>query len=203
MKNLVLIALTLTFSQQASAAKKTGSTQLTVDTAATKINWHGSKVTGAHEGVVGVKSGSLKLSGNELVGGEVVVDMTSLKSTDMTDAKKAEKLDGHLKSDDFFQVGKYPTAVLKITKVTPVKGITAGSPTHILAGDLTILDKTNKVEFPATLTAGTDRFTGTAELKLDRTKWDIKYGSASFFKSLGDKAIHNEFTLKVSLAAKK
>jgi polyisoprenoid-binding protein YceI len=145
-----------------------------------------------------VKEGSLDISGEIITAGNVVVDMNTIKVTDIpeTDEYNA-KLVGHLKNEDFFNVTKFPEATLKIkSSEKTAKGLK-------VKGDLTMLGQTNPVEFETTLKNVGDTVTSTSTIVLDRTKWNLKYGSANFFKNLGDKAIHNEFTLVINMTAKK
>jgi polyisoprenoid-binding protein YceI len=169
----------------------------TVKTSESKVEWFGSKVTGKHNGLVSLKSGNLIMNGNKLTGGSFEMDMNSIDCTDLEGEWK-DKLVGHLKADDFFGTDKFPTANFVITKVAA--GKTAGS--NMVTGKMTIKGKTQVVTFPVVLTKEGNNVKGTAEIKLDRTKYDIRYGSASFF-NLGDKAISNDFTLKVALVASK
>ncbi len=169
-----------------------------VDPAQTKITYVGKKVTGEHTGHLKAKSGKITVKGDEITGGEVVVDMNSLTSTDITDPEYNAKFIGHMKSEDFFNTPKYPEAklVIKSSKKSD-KGLE-------VKGDMTILGQTKPVSFVVTDIKKTDSsFSGKSNLTLDRTLWGIKYGSTSFFKSLGDKAINNEFNLTIELAAKK
>ncbi|MFT4031609.1 MAG: YceI family protein [Siphonobacter sp.] len=166
-----------------------------VDPAKSSITWTGKKVTGEHSGTIAVKEGQLLVDGGKLVGGNFTVDMTSLKVTDVKDEKMNGKLVGHLTSDDFFGTSANPTSTLTITKVTPKGGID-----YEITGNLSIKGKTNPITFPATYDAKTG--VGTAKVVIDRSKYDIKYGSKSFFDNLGDKAIYDEFELDVKLATK-
>ncbi len=165
-----------------------------VDVTKSTITWIGKKVTGSHNGTIALKSGTLNVSGKNLTGGGFVIDMNSIK-----DADGSANLEGHLKADDFFGVAKFPTSELTITKVT-------GSGAKVTVnGNLTIKGITKPISFPATLALNADgTLTATAEkIVVDRTKYDIKYGSKSFFASIGDKAINDEFELSVKLVAKK
>ncbi|MCM2349909.1 MAG: YceI family protein [Bacteriovoracaceae bacterium] len=169
-----------------------------VEPSATKIVYVGKKVTGEHTGNLNVKSGKITLKGEEITGGEVVVDMNSLTSTDLTDAEYNAKYVGHMKSEDFFNTAKYPESklVIKSSKKT-AKGLE-------VKGDLTIIGQTKPVTFIVTDLKKTDAgLTGKSNLTLNRTQWGLKYGSNSFFKGLGDKAINDDFTLAIDLAAKK
>lgn len=164
----------------------------------TKIVYVGKKVTGQHTGNLTAKSGKLTLKGEEISGGEIVVDMNTLTSTDLTDAEYNAKYVGHMKSEDFFNTAKFPEAklVIKNSKKTD-KGLE-------VKGDLTIIGQTKPVTFLVTDFKKTESaVSGKSNLTLNRTLWGLKYGSNSFFKGLGDKAINDEFTLAIDLSAKK
>ncbi len=167
-----------------------------VDTKQSKLTWVGKKVTGEHSGLVPVSAGSLVLSGQKLKGGSFEADLRSLTVTDLTDAGYNAKLTGHLKNEDFFNVEKYPTAKLVITSVAPKSG-----DEYEVTGKLTIKDITNEVKFPATVKLDGDKLTANAKISVDRTKYDIKFRSKNFFENLGDKTIHDDFTLDVALVA--
>ncbi|WP_210487488.1 YceI family protein [Rufibacter aurantiacus] len=164
-----------------------------------KVNWRGTKVTGEHSGAINVAEGTLNSDGKNIYGGTFTIDMNSITCTDITDAKMNGNLVGHLKSDDFFGTAKHPKATLVITKVTPTK--TKGQ--YLVNGDLTIKGIKNPIQFPATIAHAGNQIKAKANIKVDRTKYDIKYGSGSFFDNLGDKAISNEFELNVDLVAQK
>jgi polyisoprenoid-binding protein YceI len=147
-----------------------------------------------------LKDGTVQVKGNQLVGGTLVVDMASLKNTDLTDADYNAKLVGHLKSEDFFGVEKNPTATFVITSIKPLKG-DAASNNATIAGNLTIKGKTNPLSFPAKVGVknGVAAATGTASI--DRSKYDVKYGS-TFFGAAADKAIDDVFQLSFNIIAK-
>ena len=166
-------------------------TQITkeVNTESSVVKWTGYKVTGQHEGTIMIKKGSLTFNNNVLVGGKFVIDMSTINTTDLEgDYKK--KLDGHLKDDDFFGVEKHKTASLVFTSLKQ------NGANYIVNADLTIKGITNKVKFKMQVSENS----ATADLKIDRTKFDIKYGSASFFDDLKDRAIYDEFDLNVNLS---
>ena len=186
MKLIKLIAiafLSLTF------AAFTTETVKEINVADSVVKWTGYKVTGQHEGTIMLKQGALMYNDSELVGGKFIMDMTTINTTDLEgDYKK--KLDGHLKDNDFFGVETHKTASLTFTAVKP------NGSDHIVEGDLTIKGITNKVRFNMSVTDNS----ATAKLKIDRTKFNIKYGSASFFDGLKDRAIYDEFDLNVTLS---
>lgn len=186
MKNLKSIALALavvltTLSVTAQTKK--------IDASKSSINWLAKKVTGQHNGIVSLKEGSLAFKGKALTGGTFVVDMTTLTATDLT-GEYLGKLNGHLKSDDFFGVEKFPTATLVIKKV-----VLKSAGIYSVTGDLTIKGKSNPITFDLAVAANT----ASTKFMVNRTKYDIKYGSGSFFDNLGDKAIADEFELTVAL----
>ena len=167
-----------------------------VDSSKSQITYVGKKVTGEHTGNVVIKDGTLSLKGEEITGGQLVADMNSLTSTDITDKEYNGKYVTHMKSPDFFDTAKYPTSTLKIksSKKTD-KGLE-------VKGDLTMIGQTKPVTFIVTDLKKTDSvMTGKSNLTLNRTLWGLKYGSSSFIKGLGDKAINDEFTLTVDITA--
>jgi polyisoprenoid-binding protein YceI len=153
------------------------------------ITWLGKKVTGEHSGTVNFKEGVVIFQKGKVAGGNFTVDMTSITDTDLTGDWK-EKLNGHLKSEDFFGTEKNPTATLKFTKIAA-----KGNGVYTVTADLTIKGITNPVTFD--LSAKDNA--ATATLKINRTKYGIKYGSGSFFDNLGDKTINDDFDLTVNL----
>lgn len=164
-----------------------------VDSKASVVEWKGSKVTGSsHNGTIGIKEGEVQIDGKKLTGGKIVVDMASIVNLDLTDKDYNAKLVGHLKSDDFFDVAKFPTATLAIKKADVQKD---GS--YKVKADLTLKDATHAVEFVAKPSA--DGKSATSELEFDRTVWNIRYGSGKFFKNLGDKMISDKVKLTVKL----
>ncbi|PJJ59204.1 YceI family protein [Hymenobacter chitinivorans] len=166
------------------------------------LGWVGKKVTGQHSGTIQFKSGDVEVKGAQITGGTFVIDMNSLKVTDITDADTNGKLMGHLRSDDFFSIDKNATSTFKITKITPIKGAAADANNATVTGNLTIKGITKPISFPAKIGVknGVAAASGTATI--DRTQFDIKYGSKSFFESIGDKAIDNDFTLSFNVIAK-
>lgn len=150
------------------------------------ITWTGKKILGSHTGTIDLKSGYLEMEGDALVGGMFEVDMTSLKNTDL-DPDYQVKLEGHLKSGDFFNVEEFPTATLTI------KGAKKKGNTYDVMGDLTIKGVTKAVNFQIAMGETGAR----ATVVIDRTKYGIQYGSGDFFDNLGDKSISNNFDLDV------
>ena len=170
----------------------------TADVSKSEVTWKASKVTGKHNGSVTQKDGGLQFTDGVLSGGSFTVDMTTLGSDDLEGEWKG-KLDGHLKSEDFFGVEKFPTATFNITKVA-AKG-TPGD--YKVAGDITIKETTKEIKFYAHVEDEGDMKVATADITLDRTDYDVRYGSGSFFDGLGDKTIYDDFELSVKLVSGK
>ena len=186
MKNILLKSTAILFALVLTAFTTTEKKQVDIDQSI--INWVGYKVTGQHEGTITLQEGTLEFDGDQLTGGNFVMDMTSINTTDLEGDYK-NKLDGHLKADDFFGVKKHKKATLVFTSVSK------NDTNYTIVGDLTIKGITNKITFDLIVSENT----ATTTFQIDRTKFGIKYGSASFFDGLKDKAIYNEFDLKVSL----
>lgn len=185
MKNFKTIALAFVVFASLSVTAQTKK----IDVATSSIEWLGKKVTGQHNGTVNFKEGSLTFKGNALKGGTFTVDMNSLTATDLQGEYQG-KLNGHLKADDFFGTANFPTATLVFKKIgSKAKDV------YTVTADLTIKGITKPVTFDMTVNGNT----ATTTFNIDRTKYDIKYGSKSFFDSIGNKAINDEFELKVTL----
>lgn len=177
-------------------------TTLDVDPAASTLNWTAKKVGGQHNGTVKIANGSLQVNGKKLVGGNFVMDMTSITDLDITKPESNEKLTGHLKSEDFFSVEKHPTSTFKITKAAPISGAKAGQPNYNITGDLTIKGTTNPVTFPAMVKVDGSNAEATAKIEVDRIKYDIKYRSG-LLGTAADKIIDDIFVMDVKLVAGK
>ena len=161
-----------------------------INTEKSTINWLGKKIGGQHEGLINIKSGKLEEKGGKIVSGSFVIDMTSITNTDLTDASYNQKLVGHLKSDDFFGIEKFPTANLNITKATKFSNGKAS-----VTGDVTIKGKTETITFDVVKKGNSY----SAKIEIDRSKHNVRFGSTSFFDSLGDKAIDDLFILDIKL----
>ncbi len=166
--------------------------RLNADIEKTTLHWLGEKVLGEHNGTVKLIDGWLDWQDNKIVSGEFTIDMKRIKDDD-----GSERLESHLKSDDFFGVEQYPESKLVVTGSESFDKGTA-----LVKGDLTIKGITHPIEFKATIQkedVGTWFF---ANITVDRTKYNVRYGSGAFFDNLGDKMIYDEFKLKVNLLVK-
>ena len=154
-----------------------------------KVVWKGYKVSGSHKGIISIKSGHLNFDKEILTGGYFEIDMSTIIVTDLEGEYKGN-LEGHLKSDDFFGVEKFPSASLNFTEVK-----STGENSYKVTGDITIKGNTESISFNLSVY----RNKANASLKIDRTKFDVRYGSTSFFDGLKDKAIYDEFDIVADL----
>jgi polyisoprenoid-binding protein YceI len=185
---------TLAIAAMMVAGTLIGQTTYQINTDESVVEWKGEKIVGNnHVGTLKFSEGSLGIKGDKITSGKFVVDMNTIQ-----DGGGSTRLDGHLKSDDFFSVATYPTSELVITKVSNNKNGAAE-----VTASLTIKGKTETVTFPALVKMDGDNLLATAELTFDRSKFEVRYGSNSFFDNLGDKAIKNEIAISVRVKATK
>jgi polyisoprenoid-binding protein YceI len=157
------------------------------------IEWTGYKPTGSHTGTILIDNGVFSMNGETIESGTFLINMASLK-----DSEASERLEGHLKSADFFEVETYPTAGFEVTGFEVKDGQT------ILSGNLALKDAKNNVSFPVTVNTEGDNISITSEtFTIDRSKWNVKFKSKSFFSDLGEKFINDDIELKIMLKAKK
>ena len=163
------------------------------------IEWKGFKPTGSHKGTISTERGVLDLADGKIVGGSFLIDMTSIAVMDIpTDDEGNAKLTGHLTSADFFDVEKHPSASFTVTGLEDVDG------KMMLSGNLSLKEAKNNVTFPVTVSNKNDVITLSSEaFTIDRTKWNVKYGSKSIFDNLGDKFINDDIELKIMVKAAK
>ncbi len=163
------------------------------------ITWQGSKVGGTHTGMILIKEGTLLTENNKIIGGNIDIDMSSIFCTDIKNREDAQKLEGHLKSQDFFDVDKFPLASLKILEVKSVKEKNS----YEVKANLTIKNVTKEILFPAKIKTKDNQIIADIKLTLDRTEYDVSYMSESITGKLKDKFIYNNFDLVIHLVSKK
>lgn len=191
MKKLTGILAAVVIALSAVAANGDGEkTVFNIDTEASKVHWTAAKVTGEHTGYLSISQGEVHVKDDKVVGAELKMDMTSIECTDLSGGMK-DKLVGHLKSDDFFSVEKHPHAAFKITSIE----------NNTVKGNLAIKGIEHEVSFPAEMSVNGNVLSASGTATIDRTKYDIKYGSGKFFSDLGDRMIDDEFQIKFELKA--
>jgi polyisoprenoid-binding protein YceI len=167
-----------------------------VDLASSVITWKGTKPTGAHDGTIMLQEGSLNLEAGKLTGGTFVIEMSSIKNLDL-DAESAAKIEGHLSAPDFFDVATYATSKFVITSVIEAEGKLA------VTGNLTVKDITKSITIPATLlSVGNVTTFKSDKFNIDRTEFNIKYASKTFFDNLKDKFIDDAIELSFTVNTK-
>jgi len=167
-----------------------------IDTHASKINWLAKKVTGTHNGVIAIGYGELHVQNDVVIDVSLHIDIRSITDADLTDKESNDKLVTTLKGETFFNSAKYPDAAFMSTSVVHANGSQ-----YTINGKLTIKGITNEVSFPATIIINKNKIIATAKMSVDRTKFDIKIRSKSFFENLGDKVIYDNFDLDITLFA--
>ncbi|MGH2664757.1 YceI family protein [Flavobacterium sp.] len=172
-------------------------TKFEIVSAKSNIDWTGKKVTGAHNGTINIKEGEFLLNDGQLTEGKVIIDTSTIKILDIADSATNAQFAGHLASDDFFSIEKFPTSTFSITAA---KQLSSGR--YHLEGDLTIKGITHLAELESEVESNGETFTLAGKLIVDRTLYGIKFRSGNFFKDLGDTLIYNDFELDVNITAK-
>ncbi|UWX58996.1 YceI family protein [Chryseobacterium oranimense] len=173
--------------------------QYTLDTLNSKVEWKGYKIfkseSTSHFGTIKFESGDVTVKDGKLESGKFVADMSSLTSVDLKDdAEQLEKLNSHLKSGDFFEVEKFPTASFEITKVTPA---TEGDYNTLLDGNLTIKGISKPVQFKANVSVKDGEVSVATEPKdIKREEFGVKFQAPA-----ENGVIKDEVTLQINVKA--
>ena len=164
---------------------------------ASSVEWLGKELTTkTHTGTLGINSGYVEIDQEKRVKGEVVIDMQTLIVTDLSGRSK-EVLEGHLKSDDFFGTNNFPKATLRFHS----NGVINEANQIDFQGDLTIKDISNKIDFSATVLDNSENLKALAKMTFDRSKYNVRYRSGTFFDDLGDKLILDDIDVNVLIVA--
>lgn len=167
------------------------------------VKWTGYKIGGQHTGKIEVSNGTLQFIDGVFTGGEMEMDITTISNTDIEDEGSKTKLVDHLKSADFFDVEKHPKATYLIEKVIPYGKAGENESKYKIVGQLTLKGITKAVKMEASLYEYETSYSVSARLKLDRSDYNIKYGSGTFFGDIGDKVIYDDVLLDVSLSVRR
>ena len=177
----------------------TAGDSLKIDLNNSVVNWVGTKQTGKHEGTFKIADGVFTLERGNLKGGTFTIDVTSLNVTDLTGDEKGQ-LEGHLKSGDFFETEKFPTAKFEITSIAPYDAATATSKlegaTHVISGNLTLKGVTKNISFPAKVSMQDGTLSAQADFNIDRTEWEMNYKGPN---NPADWFIKKEVNLKLDI----
>ena len=203
MKKIIILTGVLTaFLLMAFVGKKLHTDTYKVDTKLSVVEWYAEKLNGKHNGTIMFSSGEIQHDHGKLTG-TFEIDMNTIENKDMEQGEYKTKLETHLKSEDFFGVATFPKSKFIITSVNPVTEAKQAGFTHTVKGNLTIKDKTNEISFDAIIKMEGSKIVCTGTVIVDRSKFDVKYGSKTFFEDIGDKMIYDEFTLKFNIVAVK
>lgn len=160
------------------------------------VEWIGRKVTGAHNGTIEVKEGTLTFENNMLSSGKFVINTRSIKILDIDDSETNAQFANHLASDDFFNSDQFPDAVFEIRHTEP-----GDNNFHHVKGDLTIKGITHSIDTTLQIVKTDSVAVLDTKIVIDRTKFNIKFRSSNFFTNLGDTLIYNNFDLNIHLVA--
>ena len=171
---------------------------LTVDASTSVINWIGYKIGGDHAGTIKLESGSISIDGDKILSGSFTINMNSIQNTDMDEGKMRDQLVAHLKSEDFFDVSKYPTATFDITSANKLD-----SNNYMIEGNLKMKDVTKNISFEVQITKNEKGvYTAVSNVfVINRTEWNVNYGSKNVFKDLKDAVIKDDVEIKLAISA--
>ena len=161
------------------------------------IKWKGSKSTGSyHDGNILIENGTINIDENAILNGEIIIDMNSITCIDIEDENSNQYLVEHLKNEDFFSVPTFPIASLKLINVKKKK-----NDEYLITADLTIKDQTHPIDFIANIKINKDAAIAIGKINIDRSKYNIKYKSKTWYPDLGDRFINDIFELYFNLVA--
>jgi rhodanese-related sulfurtransferase/polyisoprenoid-binding protein YceI len=185
------------------AARSPRDRECVVDVSKSTVEWIGRNLMSTHRGTVRIAEGRISVRGGALASGRIILDLQSIENADLDDPGMRQLLEHHLKSDDFFDVERFPTAELVLTSAEPFEDSIAGSPNFRFAAELTLKGVTRSIEFPAIVAEGEDgTVRADAQLEIDRTRWNVLYGSGRFYRMLGKHLVADIITLLVKIVAK-
>jgi polyisoprenoid-binding protein YceI len=171
-----------------------------IDLEKSRVEWMGRSLMGAHRGSVKLSQGELEVRGGLPSRARFTLDMRSIENADITDPEMRQMLVHHLQSDDFFDVEKFPTAEFRLTKIEPLTDATPGRPNTKITGELALKDVRRELTFPAILGPAPEGvFAADALFDLDRTLWNVRYGSGRFYEKLGKHLVNDTITLALKL----
>ena len=171
-----------------------------VNKESSELVWIGYKVGGSHTGNVDIKEGIIYEKDGVFAGGWFKIDMNTISVSDIEDQESNTNLLKHLKGTEFFNVEQYPEASFEIEQVLKEKGINMYS----TVGKFTIKGVEREIGLFTHIVKEDDKYIVESDFAIDRTLWNIRYGSSKFFDDLGDKLIDDtiEFKLKMVLDKK-
>lgn len=180
-----------------------------VDVTKSTVKWKGFNTLGyEHFGSMNIKSGTLQFEGAALKAGKFVMDMTSMKCEDLTDAEKNKKLIAHLSDTDFFAVSKFPEATFEITGISSVPADSVGN-NSIIEGNLTLKNVTRNIAFPAKVAVNGNQVNADGKVVINRLDWGVNYKreqaglAEKAMMAIKDGVVKKEMEIRVNITALK
>ncbi len=166
------------------------------------LEWIGRNLNTTHRGTIRIDRGHVSIAGGELAGGQVALDMRSIQNSNLENPAMRQMLEAHLKSDDFFDVQRHPVAELKILSAKRIPQATPGAPNYDMTAQLTVKGVSRSIAYPAIVSLAADgALTTVAQIEIDRTQWNVRYGSGHFFQMLGKHLVNDAITLLAKIVA--
>lgn len=174
-----------------------------IDPEASVLEWTGRNINNRHIGRIPVRDGHITINDGSLRQGSVSLDMAGLTDLDLQDPNYRQMLEKHLKSDDFFDVARYPVATMLLLGWETIPGATPGTPDHQVLGQLTIKNVTRTISVPVTVAPQQDgSIKAQAAFGIDRTEWNVNYGSGRLFEKLGMHLVHDRIDIELFVLAR-
>jgi polyisoprenoid-binding protein YceI len=175
-----------------------------IDTEKSVVEWRGRNINNRHFGRIKISEGEVVTSKGFPVSGRFVLDLNTITNLDLQDESWRDMLHRHLKSEDFFDVEHFPTASFELRGAAAIAGATPGTANMEITGLLTIKGTTRPLCFPAMIAAQEDGILkAQAAIDLDRTLWDVSYGSGKLYERLGMHLVHDLISIELFIAAQK
>ncbi len=171
-----------------------------IDMKQSKVEWTGRNLTGAHSGTIKLREGCIEIESGRAVRGSFKLEMRDIECADIKDGPMRDMLEAHLKSEDFFDVTRFPEAVFLLSRITPLADVPLGNPNCEITGDLTLKGVTRDLSFRAILAPTPDGLLAAdAHFDIDRTRWNVLYGSGKFYEKLGKHLVNDEISIALKL----
>ena len=180
--------------QEEAVQISTAGTTYKIDAKNSVITWKGFAVVDGHNGTIGISEGVVSFEKGHLKAGNFIIDMGTIAVLDLEDEEENGDLVGHLKSEDFFDVEKFPTSEFELTDIEEKENKT------FLRGNFTLKGTIRNIEFPVVVSKQGKEVTMVSKpFTIDRTEWGIIYDSGKFFKDLKDELIKDEIEITINL----
>lgn len=172
-----------------------------IDTEQSIIEWVGRNPNTKHFGTVRISKGQINIEEHKMTG-VVEIDMNSIENMSLEGDELQPVLVSHLKSEDFFLVKLFPTAKITVSGGRLAEDPHLSSPNYEIYGTLDLRGVKADISFPSTLTNTEDAgLAAEAHFDIDRTRWNVIYGSTRFFEHLGMHLVFDHISFQVKIVA--